>query len=140
MTREMLKEIIKKELGWRLNDKGNHLITTNEVLYAREYGDGFYMSIQDKVGKTVNIHLYKGCVTTERQVKAFIRKYKNIKRALKGTKMKQALQLLFAELNYLRDKQFLCRQVRKQENNYDEKIELLLKAIEYLEMAIKKGE
>jgi hypothetical protein len=54
--------------------------------------------------------------------------------------MKQALRLLFAELNYLRDKQFLCRQVRKNENKYDEKIELLLKAIEYLEMAIKKGE
>jgi hypothetical protein len=86
MTREMLKEIIKKELGWRLNDKGNHLITTNEVLYAREYDDGFYMSmsiIQDKIGKTVNIHLYKGRITTERQVKAFIRKYKNIKRALR---------------------------------------------------------
>ena len=86
MTREKLKEIIKKELGWKLNDKGNHLVTTNEVLYAREYDDGFYMSmsiIQDKVGKTVNIHLYKGCVTTERQVKAFIKKYKNIKRALR---------------------------------------------------------
>ena len=86
MTREKLKEIIKKELGWRLNDKGNHLITTNEVLYAREYDDGFYMSmsiIQDKIGKTVNIHLYKGRITTERQVKAFIRKYKNIKRALR---------------------------------------------------------
>ena len=86
MTREMLKEIIKKELGWKLNDKGNHLVTTNEVLYAREYDDGFYMSmsiIQDKVGKTVNIHLYKGRITTERQVKALIRKYKNIKRALR---------------------------------------------------------
>ena len=58
----------------------------------------------------------------------------------KGNKMKQALRLLFAELNYLRDKQFLCRQIRKNENKYDEQIELLLKAIEYLEMAIKKGE
>ena len=78
MTREKLKEIIKKELGWKLNDKGNHLVTTNEVLYAREYDDGFYMSmsiIQDKVWKTVNIHLYKGRITTERQVKAFIKKY-----------------------------------------------------------------
>ena len=86
MTREKLKEIIKKELGWKLNDKGNHLVTTNEILYAREYDDGFYMSmsiIQDKVGKTVNIHLYKGRITTERQVKAFIKKYKNIKRALR---------------------------------------------------------
>ena len=54
--------------------------------------------------------------------------------------MKQALRLLFAELNYLRDKQLLCRQVRENENKYDEKIELLLKAIEYLEMAIKEGE
>jgi len=58
----------------------------------------------------------------------------------KGTKMKQALQLLFAELNYLRDKQFLCRQVRERSEDYDEQIELLLKAIEYLEMAIRKGE
>lgn len=66
-----------------------------------------------------------------------IRKYKNIK---KGTKMKQALRLLFAELNYLREKQLLCRQVRENENDYDEQIDLLLKAIEYLEMAIKKGE
>ena len=54
--------------------------------------------------------------------------------------MKQALRLLFAELNYLRDKQSLCRQVRNNENKYDEQIELLLKAIEYLEMAIKEGE
>jgi len=54
--------------------------------------------------------------------------------------MKQALRLLFTELNYLREKQLLCRQVRKNENNYDEQIELLLKAIEYLEKAIKKGE
>ncbi|MFA5719687.1 MAG: hypothetical protein WC939_01360 [Acholeplasmataceae bacterium] len=54
--------------------------------------------------------------------------------------MKEALRLLFVELNYLRDKKFLCRQVREKENKYDEKIELLLKAIEYLEMAIKKGE
>ncbi|HRT13951.1 MAG TPA: hypothetical protein P5134_05015 [Bacteroidales bacterium] len=54
--------------------------------------------------------------------------------------MKQALQLLFAELNYLRDKQFLCRQVRERSEEYDEQIELLLKAIEYLEMAIRKGE
>ena len=54
--------------------------------------------------------------------------------------MKEALRLLFAELNYLRDKQVLCRQVRENENKYDEKIELLLKAIEYLEMAIEKGE
>ncbi len=86
MTREMLKEIIKKELGWKLNDKGNHLITTNEVLYAREYDDGFYLSMtitQYKIGKTVNIHLYKGRITTERQVKALIRKYKNIKRAIR---------------------------------------------------------
>ena len=58
----------------------------------------------------------------------------------KGNKMKQALRLLFAELNYLRDKQSLCRQVRENENKYDEQIDLLLKAIEYLEMAIKKGE
>lgn len=58
----------------------------------------------------------------------------------KGNKMKQALRLLFAELNYLRDKQLLCRQVRENENDYDEQIDLLLKAIEYLEMAIKKGE
>ena len=86
MTREKLKEIIKKELGWKLNDRGNNLVTKNEVLYAREYDDGFYMSmsiIQDKIGKTVNIHLYKGGITTERQVKAFIKKYKNIKRALR---------------------------------------------------------
>ena len=82
MTREMLKEIIKKELGWKLNDKDNYLITTNEVLYAREYDDGFYMSMSIRQ-KTVNIHLYNCCVTTERQVKAFIRKYKNIKRALR---------------------------------------------------------
>jgi hypothetical protein len=40
----------------------------------------------------------------------------------------------------LRDKQLLCRQVRENENDYNEQIELLLKAIEYLEMAIKKGE
>ena len=58
----------------------------------------------------------------------------------KDFKMKQALQLLFAELNYLRDKQFLCRQVRERSEDYDEQIELLLKAIEYLEMAIRKGE
>lgn len=87
MTREMLKEIIKKELGWKLIDKGNYLITTNEVLYAREYDDGFYMSMtirQDKVETTVYIHLSTGRITTERQVKAFIRKYKNIiKRALR---------------------------------------------------------
>ncbi|OQA77281.1 MAG: hypothetical protein BWY30_01136 [Tenericutes bacterium ADurb.Bin239] len=86
MTREMLKEIIKKELGWKLIDKGDYLITTNEVLYAREYGDGFYMSMsirQDKIGKIVYIRLYKCCLTTERQVKALIRKYKNIKRALR---------------------------------------------------------
>ena len=82
MTSEMLKEIIKKELGWKLIDKGNYLITTNEVLYAREYGDGFCMSMSIRQ-KTVNIHLFKDCVTTERQVKAFIRKYKNIKRALR---------------------------------------------------------
>ena len=87
MTREMLKEIIKKELGWKLNDKGNHLITTNEVLYAREYGDMSLSIMQDKVEwvlTTLIIYLYnKGRITTERQVKAFIRKYKNIKRALR---------------------------------------------------------
>ncbi len=86
MTREKLKEIIKKELGWKLIDKGNHLVTKNEVLYAREYDDGFYMSMtirQYIVGKTVNIHLYKGRITTERQVKAFIKKYKNIKKAVR---------------------------------------------------------
>ena len=53
---------------------------------------------------------------------------------------KYILQLLYAELNYLRDKQSLCRQVREKRNDYDEQIELLLKAIEYLEMAIKVGE
>ena len=53
---------------------------------------------------------------------------------------KYILRLLYAELNYLRDKQFLCRQVREKRNDYDEQIELLLKAIEYLEMAIKVGE
>lgn len=86
MTREKLKEIIKKELGWKLIDKGNHLVTKNEVLYAHEYADRFYMSMsitQDKIGKTVYIRLYDSCITTERQVKAFIRKYKNIKRALR---------------------------------------------------------
>lgn len=86
MTREKLNEIIKKELGWKLIDKGSHLVTKNGVLYAREYDDGFYLSMsitQDKIGKTVNIHLYKGGITTERQVKALIRKYKNIKRALR---------------------------------------------------------
>jgi len=86
MTREKLKEIIKKELGWKLIDKGNNLVTKNEVLYACEYYAGFYMSmsiIQDKVDKTVVIRLYKGRITTERQVKALIRKYKNIKRALR---------------------------------------------------------
>jgi len=54
--------------------------------------------------------------------------------------MEEALRLLFAELNYLRNKQFLSRQVRERREEYDEQIELLLKAIEYLEMAIKKGE
>ena len=53
---------------------------------------------------------------------------------------KYILQLLCAELDYLRDKQFLCRQAREKRNDYDEQIELLLKAIEYVEMAIKKGE
>lgn len=82
----MLKEIIKKELRWKLIDKGNHFVTKNWILYAREYDDGFYLSItitQDKIGQTVNIHLYKGRITTQRQVKALIRKYKNIKRAIK---------------------------------------------------------
>jgi len=54
--------------------------------------------------------------------------------------MKQALRLLLTDLNYLRDKQFLCRQARKHSEDYDEQIELLLKAIEYLQMAIDKGE
>jgi len=58
----------------------------------------------------------------------------------KDFKMKQALKLLFDELHFLRDKQFLCRQVREHSEDYDEQIELLLKTIEYLEMAIKKGE
>jgi len=57
-----------------------------------------------------------------------------------GFKMKKALKLLFDELNFMRDKQFLCRQVREHSEDYDEQIDLLLKAIEYLEMAIKKGE
>ena len=82
MTSEMLKKIIKKELGWKLIDEGNHLVTTNKVLYAREYDDGFYMSMSIRQ-KTGYIHLYKCCVPTERQVKAFIRKYKNIKRAIR---------------------------------------------------------
>ncbi len=55
-------------------------------------------------------------------------------------KMKKALKLLSDELNFLRDKQFLCRQVRERREDYDEQIELLLKAIEYLQLAIKKGE
>jgi len=58
----------------------------------------------------------------------------------KDFKMKKALKLLFDELNFMRDKQFLCRQVRERSEDYDEQIDLLLKAIEYLEMAIKKGE
>lgn len=58
----------------------------------------------------------------------------------KDFKMKKALKLLFDELNFMRDKQFLSRQVRERREEYDEQIELLLKAIEYLEMAIKKGE
>ncbi len=85
MTSEMLKKIIKKELGWKLIDQDGGLVAKN-TLYAREYNDGFYLSIsiiQDKIGKTVNIHLYKGRITTERQVKAFIRKYKNIKKVLR---------------------------------------------------------
>ena len=57
-----------------------------------------------------------------------------------GFKMKKALKLLFDELNFMRDKQFLSQQVRERREEYDEQIELLLKAIEYLEMAIKKGE
>jgi len=57
-----------------------------------------------------------------------------------GFKMKKALKILFDELHFLRDKQFLSRQVRERREEYDEQIELLLKAIEYLEMAIKKGE
>jgi len=57
-----------------------------------------------------------------------------------GFKMKKALKILFDELNFMRDKQFLSRQVRERREEYDEQIELLLKAIEYLEMAIKKGE
>jgi hypothetical protein len=85
MTSEMLKKIIKKELGWKLVNQDGILVAKN-TLCAREYDDGFYLSIsiiQDKVDKTVNIHLYKGRITTERQVKAFIKKYKNIKRALR---------------------------------------------------------
>lgn len=58
----------------------------------------------------------------------------------KDFKMKKALKLLFDELNFMRDKQFLSRQVRERSEEYDGQIELLLKAIEYLEMAIKKGE
>ncbi len=50
--------------------------------------------------------------------------------------MEEALRLLFAELNYLRNKQFLCRQVRKKENDYEEKIETLNDAIDNLENAI----
>ena len=57
-----------------------------------------------------------------------------------GFKMKKALKILSDELNFMRDKQFLCRQVRERSEDYDEQIDLLLKAIEYLEMAIKKGE
>lgn len=86
MNHEMLKEIIKKELGWKLIDRGNHFATKNEVLYAREYTDGFYLSMsitQEKIGQTVNIHLYKSRITTQRQVKSLIRKYKNIKRAIR---------------------------------------------------------
>lgn len=54
--------------------------------------------------------------------------------------MKQALRILFDELNFMRDKQFLCLQVRKHNEDCDEQIELLLKAIEYLQLAINKGE
>lgn len=86
MNYEVLKEIVKKELGWVLIDKGDHFITKNEVLYAREYVDGLYLSLsitQDKIAQNVNIHLYKSFITTERQVKALIRKYKKIKKALR---------------------------------------------------------
>lgn len=54
--------------------------------------------------------------------------------------MKEALRILFDELNFMREKQFLCRQVRKHSEECDEQIELILKAIEYLQSAINKGE
>lgn len=54
--------------------------------------------------------------------------------------MKKALKILFDELNFMRDKQYLCKQVRKHSEDCDEQIELLLKAIEYLQLAIDKGE
>lgn len=54
--------------------------------------------------------------------------------------MKEALRILFDELNFMRDKQLLCRQVRKHSEDCDEQIELLLKAIEYIQLAINKGE
>lgn len=86
ITFERLKEIVKKELGWNLIDRDDHAVTKNEVLYAREYVDGLYLSLsitQDKIAQTVNIHLYKSRITTERQVKVLIQKYKKIKRALR---------------------------------------------------------
>lgn len=54
--------------------------------------------------------------------------------------MKESLKILLASLKYMREKQYLCRQVRKHSEDYDEQIELLLKAIEYLQLAIDKGE
>lgn len=79
-------------------------------------------------------------LTEEEAIEVLRQAYQTIAKRKRRNKMKQALQLLFAELNYLREKQLLCRQVREDENKYDEQIELLLKAIEYLEKAIKKGE
>lgn len=78
---ETIKHLVQKEFGVNLIEKDDYYCTANEVVYVKEYADGFYVSLTKhsrKHRQELSITLFT--VIDEQRLITNIRKFKRIRK------------------------------------------------------------
>lgn len=81
MNIQIIKEMIKKEFNVSLIEKDDYYKTSNDVIYVKEYCDGFYISLTKKHRKSGTELAVQGfTVCTEQDLKAIFKKFKKLRK------------------------------------------------------------
>ncbi len=81
MNIQIIKEMIKKEFNVSLIEKDNYYKTSNDVIYVKEYRDGFRISLikkHRKFGIELVVHGFN--INNEQDLKTILKKFKKLRK------------------------------------------------------------
>lgn len=81
MNIQIIEEMIKKEFNVSLIEKDNYYKTSNDVIYVKEYRDGFHISLTKKHRKSDTELVVHGFnIYNEQDLKTILKKFKKLRK------------------------------------------------------------